>query len=262
MLKIQCSIESQFKRKCDVRCPSIPGSKMCVVFFHTLEKRGREERVKGLVITGSMSWNCQHCLLILVSYSGYSPDEGELYLIDIQFCPLIPLSPCPRSAAWLMVLRLQTDLVPGSVIYHGLWTLQTLPVTSHSISSSSSQRKFTNYKNTVLYHQRKVSCDWKDDCKRLIIEVLPSIFMPFMLWPIPNSNLSPQWSALTYWGSAVELSTNLREVFTVPGESPYKSLILVESAFTIGSLLRHYDKGAFKYGELWNWDAKAKDITI
>ena len=129
------------------------------------------------------------------------------------------MSPCPRSAAWLMVLRLQTDLVSGSVIYHGLWTLQTLPVTSHSISTSSSQESSQTIRTQffMLHQQRKVSCDWKVVCKRLIIEVLPSIFMPFILWPIPNSNLSPQWSALTYWGSAVELSTNLRKVLTVHG---------------------------------------------
>ena len=128
------------------------------------------------------------------------------------------MSPCPRSAAWLMVLRLQTDLVPGSVIYHGLWTLQTLPVTSRSISTSSSQESSQTIR-TQFFIINSVSCDWKVVCKRLIIEVLPSIFMPFILWPIPNSNLSPQWSALTYWGSAVELSTNLREVFSVPWES-------------------------------------------
>ena len=171
------------------------------------------------------------------------------------------MSPCPRSAAWLMVLRLQTDLVPGSVIYHGLWTLQTLPVTSHSISTSSSQESSQTIRTQffMLYQQRKVSCDWKVVCKRLIIEVLPSIFMPFILWPIPNSNLSPQWSALTYWGSAVELSTNLCKVLTVHGEIPYNGLI--GSAFTIGNLLRHYDNGAFKHGKLWNWDTNAKIIT-
>ena len=50
------------------------------------------------------------------------------------------------------------------------------------------------------------------------------------------------------------LTRPVREFFLsripINRESPYKSLILVESAFTIGSLLRHYDKGAFKYGEL------------
>ena len=44
-------------------------------------------------IEGALS----NLLLILVSYSGYSPDEGELYVIDIQFCP--PDSPCPRVPA-------------------------------------------------------------------------------------------------------------------------------------------------------------------
>ena len=126
MLKIQCSLESQFKRKCDVH-PS-PDLRY-VVFFHTIEQIGSEERVKQL----SDSW------IHVLELSTLSPYSCVLFwlfprwgrIISNRHSILSPDSPVPVSPLGRLTDGIKIADWSGPGLCHLSRTLNTSNFTSH-----------------------------------------------------------------------------------------------------------------------------------